>query len=706
MPYSKLSELPPAVKECPKHAQEIFMAAFNAAFDQYKGDESKAFATAWAAVETKYHKDKDGKWIANKSEEIQEERNEEDKKDEPEYEVKEIIKTGMQYRTMKLDPETNVNVEKRTVKLSFSSEEPVERCDGMEILDHSVASVKLGRIKTGGPLLLNHNTDDQIGKIEEAFISNSRKGIAIVRFGKSPHADEIFQDVVDGIRENVSVGYGILEKRFVSDGKSEQKTYRAVWEPMEISIVSVPADINVGVGRKNPEQFETRILIPKPVPEVKEEQEQKIEPLPKEVKKEIPKMEKDLATIQKEERERVSAILSIGRQFKADELTEGAIAEGKTVDEFRAMVLEKMGKIKPVDVTPEIGLNEKEIKNFSFKRAILSIADRKWEKGCFEKECSDAVRNHLKLPEPAGFYVPFEVQAKRDFDYSTGAGGGYGNYAVATNLLAGSFIEMLYNSLLIRKLNATILGGLVGNVAIPKHVSGPTCYWITEGNAPTEGLPILGQLTFAPKTVGAYVDFTRQLLIQASIDVESFVRGAIAGNLAVGIDTACFKGGGSGEPVGLMSGSITGIGTVAGATVPTWANVLELEADVEVANALMGSLSYVCTPEQKSVFKQTVRHATNPVGFIWTDDNTMNGYPAYATNCVPKNLSEGGESDLHGLIFGNWADFVLAMWGVLDILVDPFSLSTSGGIRVVGLQSVDVGVRHAASFSFMKADQS
>jgi phage head maturation protease len=144
----------------------------------------------------------------------------------------------------------NIDEEKRTVELSFSSEEPYERYFGNEILGHKPNEVRMERLLKTGPLLLDHDYKKQIGKVETADIKNKR-GIATVRFSRSSLAEEIFQDVLDGIRENISVGYQ-LYKLFELDEKGEDdiEQYRAVdWEPHEISIVSMPADMTVGIGR-------------------------------------------------------------------------------------------------------------------------------------------------------------------------------------------------------------------------------------------------------------------------------------------------------------------------------------------------------------------------------------------------------------------------------------------------------------------------
>lgn len=137
----------------------------------------------------------------------------------------------------------------REIELSFASEQPVDRPWGREILDLSPRAVKLDRMRDGAPLLVNHDPDDLVGVVEEARIDGDRKARAKVRFGRSERAEEIFRDVQDGIRTKVSVGYMIND--LALEARSEGvETYRITsWTPFEVSLVAVPADASVGVGR-------------------------------------------------------------------------------------------------------------------------------------------------------------------------------------------------------------------------------------------------------------------------------------------------------------------------------------------------------------------------------------------------------------------------------------------------------------------------
>ena len=169
----------------------------------------------------------------------------------------EIETTRLFLRTISLDRE-ELQTEERTLSLAFSSETPVERHFGTEILDHRAESVRLGRLNNSGPLLVNHNLDDQVGVVESARIDPDRFGRAQIRFGKSDRAEEIFLDVQDGIRTQVSVGYAIHK---MEQTQENPPVYRVTdFEPYELSIVASGADQSVGIGRDSEQTFQTEII--------------------------------------------------------------------------------------------------------------------------------------------------------------------------------------------------------------------------------------------------------------------------------------------------------------------------------------------------------------------------------------------------------------------------------------------------------------
>jgi HK97 family phage major capsid protein len=247
------------------------------------------------------------------------------------------IKIGMKLdRTFKVD-RAAVNTETRTVELACSSEQPVERWYGIEILDHSPGAVRLDWANSGrAPFLCNHETDEQIGVIESARLDADRVCRAPVRFGKSAEAEEEYQDVLDGIRTNVSVGYVVHAYEVTRGVNGAPDTYRITdWEILEISLVSIPADMTVGVGRNA--EAAALAAKPKPTPQIKQERtmpEEKVVAQP------------DVAAIEQraaaDASRRMNEIFTIGEDH-ADigglQLARAAIKDGISVSEFQSRLL-------------------------------------------------------------------------------------------------------------------------------------------------------------------------------------------------------------------------------------------------------------------------------------------------------------------------------------------------------------------------------
>jgi hypothetical protein len=266
------------------------------------------------------------------------------------------IKTSKLYRDFIIKRDT-VNENDRTVELAFSSESAVERWFGIEILDHAKGSCDLGRLNSGGPLLMDHDPTDQIGVVESAQIGSDRVGRAIVRFGKGARADEVFKDVIDGIRTKVSVGYIIHKLQLDAQENGKPDTYRALaWEPLEISLVSIPADNSVGIGRDSAPQITTLI-------EGNRNMDKETTPATPPAAITAPAV--DASAVIKEAREkeiqRVRDLENIGNQFQdfgGVALARQFIAEGKEVADLNAAILERIGKKAPPDAT--VGLTQKE----------------------------------------------------------------------------------------------------------------------------------------------------------------------------------------------------------------------------------------------------------------------------------------------------------------------------------------------------------
>ena len=383
------------------------------------------------------------------------------------------------------------------------------------------------------------------------------------------------------------------------------------------------------------------------------------------------------------------------------EMAMSAIQRGLTVEAFQREALEKLAS-KPVP-TADVGLDSGEVKRYSVMRAINALAnpgDASVQRAAaFERECSEAAS--AKLGKQArGFMVPYEVQ-KRDLVQGTPTAGGN---LVQTDLLAGSFIDALRNAMVLSGLGVRMLTGLQGQIAIPKLSGAATAYWVAENTAPTESQQTVGQVTMSPKTVGAFTDISRRLINQSSLDVESMVQNDIATVLGLAIQQAAISGtGASNQPSGLLQLVTPGVLGGTNGLAPTWAHQVALETAVAVANADVSNMAYLTNAKVRGKLKSTEKATGTTGNFIWSEGATpINGYQAAITNAVPSNLVKGTSgAACSAIIFGNFSDLLIGMWGGLDLMVDPYTGSTAGTVRVVALQDVDVAIRNVESFATM-----
>ncbi|MEY2688242.1 MAG: hypothetical protein RL375_2440, partial [Pseudomonadota bacterium] len=381
-----------------------------------------------------------------------------------------------------------------------------------------------------------------------------------------------------------------------------------------------------------------------------------------------------------------------------------SIQAGHTVEQFQAEALRAMAT-KPLP-TADIGMSDKEARSFSVIRAINALANPSdvgaQRAAAFEREASDAVAKVMGKAS-RGIFVPIDVQRVQRRDLTAGTNNA-GGYTVATDMLAGEFIDALRNAMVITGLGTRMLTGLVGNIAIPKMSSGATAYWVAESGAPTESQQTIAQVTMTPKTVGAFTDISRKLLLQSSLDVESMVRTDLAKVLGLAIQQAAISGSGSSnQPSGITTLITTSVVGGTNGLAPTWAHIIELETDVAVGNADVGSMGYLTNAKVRGKLKGTEKFSTTNGSPVWEQGDTpLNGYRAAVTNAVPSNLTKGSSSGVaSAIIFGNFADLMIGMWGSLDLMVDPYTASTSGTVRVVALQDVDIAVRNTESFATM-----
>ena len=599
---------------------------------------------------------------------------------------------------------TFAEVEERTFEFPFSSEYPVARYFGNEILSHDPAAADLGRLNDSAPLLFNHNPDRVIGVVERAYIDGKkRRGYVRVRFSRNPFAQEVLGDVKDGVLRNVSFGYSIdtMEERGSGDFVA------TAWTPYEVSVVSVPADPSVGVGRSLETDLNAASAAPTPDP--------------------IPEMENttpDLAVVRAEameaERSRIAGITALCDKHAMGDLGRQMIKSGRSIDEARAAVLDKLGA-KPVEAVKPVEMDQRDAATYSISEGIRAALSGDWSsrEAGLVREISQEVQKQSGFAQTGkrGFFVPFSALAKRATYVTSGATTG-GNL-VATDLMADEFIEALRNQSVMLNLGIRTMTGLVGDVAIPRRSGVASTYYLsTETTAITQSESTFDQVTLQPKNLAALSKYSRQTLLQATPGIEDLVRRDLTDGINLGIDLGILNGSGSsGQPTGILNTS--GIGSVALGTnggAITVESLVDLEEQVLIDNGALNrdSIAYVTNAKVLAELKK-LRAGGSTAGdgtFLVNNDlqalgrgptpAAVNGYPLYVTNQVPSNLTKGSSSGVcSAVLMGDFSQAMVGFWGNgLEIVVGEDSDDFSKALTSVrAIVTYDVAVRHAESFA-------
>lgn len=622
------------------------------------------------------------------------------------------IKVGRMARDMRAAEIVIERAAEKVVRLSFpvSSEAPVERWFGTEVLSHEPTAVRLDRVNGGAaPLLFNHNWDDPVGMIDGGRVKDGRLWVD-AHFFDTERAREVAAMVEGGMR-NVSIGYELYE--IVEDTK--RNTFTATdWGVLEASFATVPADASVGVGRANDDSARTVRLVRSTVSQpaapaapqgatmadTNAAAGTNAEPNGQPASTNEPTANRaapqDSQRAVEMERARRRGIENLCKANKIeDTVRDYWISTGLSVDaitEDLLKIIEERGKNNPQS-DAKLGLSAKETQRYSLFNAIRAVTEKSWANAGFELECSRAIAARLnKVPDPHKFYVPFEVQnrgvqAKRDLTVASASGGGY---LVGTDNM--SFIELMRNRSVAYTMGARRLGGLVDSVTVPKQTAAATAVWLSsEASQIAEGAQTFGQMSLSPKTVGAYTEISRKLLLQSSPDAEGIVTTDLATVCGLAIDVAAIRGAGSaGEPQGIVGsgsvGSVSGTGLAA-------AGVLEFQSDVAAGNFLSGSCGYVTTPAVAALLMARPELPSTGTTRLWQGsmlEGSLFGMRAMASN----QMSSGT------MLFGDWQQLIIAEWGVLEVEVNPYANFQAGIVGVRAMVSVDIGVRNGAAFSY------
>lgn len=620
-------------------------------------------------------------------------------------------------------------------RLSFpvSSETPIPRWYGEEVLSHDASAIRVDRLNRGAVMhLFNHNGDEPRGVVE-GYRIQAKKLWVDVKFFKTAKAEEL-ATMIDGGYRNVSLLYAIHVTE--EDVKKHRYTHTE-WEPFEVSSVSMPADASVGVGRDQ----DSSSAIAKRSAEygqfaIRKVRIERIEP-PDEVPSTPakpadstrsnamadqanapagniadPTNTQTPATPQisgggnaaaEMEKSRINAIGYFARANAVDKtISDHWIQTGKSLEEVGKELVDIQAQRNAAAKPPShLDLSRQDVRRFSIRNAICAVADKNWTKAGFEADCSREIAQKMGFQtDPNKFYVPLDIQQrqhrtpveelayalmKRDLTVATAGAGGY--LVETANI---GFVELLRNRSVCFQMGALRMPGMVGNLTIPKQSAAGTAFWLsTEATGITESQQTFVQIALSPKTVGGYTEISRLLLLQSSPAADGLVMSDLAAIVALAADAAILNGSGAaGQPTGITATS--GIGAVTGTSL-AYDDIIEFQTDTATANALLAGAGYVTTPTVAGLLKQRVKF-TNTGTPLWDGqllDAIVDGYRAMASNQVTAA----------SMLFGAFGTVIVPEWGVLELEVNPYANFAAGIVGVRAMYTMDVGVRYPTAFS-------
>ncbi len=585
-----------------------------------------------------------------------------------------------------LDGNVTREKKKATYEMSLSSDTYVREWFGYLALDHTPDAINQTRIKNGLPILFNHDRNLLVGKWENMNLKNG-KMYGTPRYSQSAFAQEKRQDVDDDILTETSISFE-PDEMWLDHEKDGICFYRATkWTPDEASLVTVPADTTVGKNR-------SKNLGADPNINNRKDTDMADEP------KVVVLSENEIrAAAQNEAFTRATEINALtdlyeskGLDLKA-ERAKAFSDPNYTVSKYKDEILRRMTeKQEATKATTDLGLSDKEQKEYSFVRAINQIMDGTFlTKGGIEAEAHKALIGRGMQPQSKNsFLVPQEGQrklpSKRTLNTTSASGGGF---LVDDKLMPESFIPLRRNNMVTPSLGIQVLNNLSGNVLVPRQTSASTAYWFSgTGGTITASDPAFGQIALTPKYLGAMTGISLSLLTQGTPDVENLVVNDLDRVLAIEKDRVVFHGlGASNEPIGIAN--VSGIGTVSGASY-TWAAAVEHETDLMTSNSLVGNPVFVTNPTIYGILKTRVKVSGYPV-YLSEDGKYLNGYPIFVTNQVASGF----------LFFGDFSSSVIGYWNQLEIAVNPWASTqfSDGSVLIRAMEAMDHNVRYVGGYS-------
>lgn len=572
-----------------------------------------------------------------------------------------------------------------TFDAALSSTHPVEREWGVEVLSHAPGAVDMERAARGLPLLLDHDPRRQVGRVEAVRLEGDRLR-GRLRFGASAEARAALEDVRTGIRQDISVGYEILDRQPAGD----RRVLVTRWKPMEVSLVSIPADPRVGIGRSL----------------------------------ELPHMDTNPAATPPHEdvreRRRREDIMALGELGQQRDMAVDAVLSGESIETFRARLLAvRQAHQKPLGTpadgaysAPSINRGFK-VRGFGrgaevaipegFKGQVVRLADgshapiltREDKLSAFVPDSDDA--RYARELGFAGFVRALTAGAKSSLETRVlatspvGSGG-----AMVPAPMAADLIDRLRSEAVLFGLGAQAVPMDAATLRFARVTTDPVGAWRAENANIPDSDPVFDNVTLTKRSWGVLTRFSRELLQDSAPNVEVALMNLFARVAALAVDTAGLVGGGANGPAGIAAAAgiqVQSLG-VNGAQLTNWVQPLNAVQLLEAANA--GTITgMVMAP----------RTARNIYG--WTDTTNqplrppprLEGIPMRVTSAMPITETQGTATNASSILLGDFREVMIGMGPEIELTLHPDRYSELGQIAMIAFVRADIQLQRPAAMA-------
>lgn len=589
-----------------------------------------------------------------------------------------------------------IDAESRIVEVAFSSETPVDRWYGREILDHRPGACRLARLADGGALLLGHDTECQVGAIVSAVIGPDRVGRGKCKISRSGDGEDVLQDLLDGIRSKVSVGY-IVHAMVLESSQDGLDTYRVTdWEPVEVSLVAIPADPAVGVGRSLPTHEvpmdpEDEILVEGGAAQPQTDTQTAQRDLPP---------ARPASTPSSVVNPDAEAIRAVGRHFGLADAAEDQIMLGATLAQFRDHI--RTQRAAPVPSVPRIESRIPSAGTLTAFRPELYAGGR--------REAEEAAYRAGMFARAVLFGDQEAMRWCRDHQVELAAAlaGGLAK-RVLTGMAPGQSVVVPEELILpiislrerygIARRLCQVYPMSSDTASVPRDIGDVTAYFVGRESAPTANDPTFDNITLTAKNLAAETRIANDYAEDSVINLADHVAQKFARAFAVKEDNCLFNGDGTSTYGGIVGLRVAILG-LAGAIDAASGHDTFSEIDASDLRTVMAKLpdypgidpSWITSkPGQNALFGRL----TDAAGGNTKRDQAQKmpdqwgGYNILTSPAMPKVLTD--LSDVAMVLFGDLRMGVLIgdRRGI-TIMVDPYSLSSYQQTKIVGSERFDI----------------